>query len=200
METSWQIPFSGNPLDRASDQRTDPEWIAQRLRDPASSVWPFCGLKPLLRNSGGSAQAGYLPMEGAQKLAGVDALTIFLGLRQGKAVFAQCTDREVPSDLLSSGEYFCEARAAAQLLPLDDAAILGQAKAMLDWHRRHGFCPNCGGRTAVMDGGYRRHCPSCGADHFPRTDPVVIMLALHGDACLVGRSPRFAEGMFSALA
>jgi NAD+ diphosphatase len=97
------------------------------------------------------------------------------------------------------GEFY-EARAAAQMLSVDATAILGQAKALIDWHKRHGFCPNCGTKTLFADGGYRRHCPACGADHFPRTDPVVIMLATHGDVCLVGRSPRFAKGMFSALA
>ena len=77
---------------------------------------------------------------------------------------------------------------------------MGQAKALIDWNQRHGFCPNCGTRTSLTDAGYRRHCENCGADHFPRTDPVVIMLAIHGDACLVGRAPRFPRGMFSALA
>jgi NAD+ diphosphatase len=128
---------------------------------------------------------------------------IFLGLENGRAIFAADVVSETSPDeggLLASAGEFYEARAAAQMLSLDAAAILGQAKALIDWHKRHGFCPNCGARTFFADGGYRRHCEACGADHFPRTDPVVIMLAIHGDACLVGRSPRFAQGMFSALA
>ncbi len=89
---------------------------------------------------------------------------------------------------------------SAQLLPLKDAAIMGQAKAMIDWHQRHGFCARCGHATASADGGYRRICPNCNAEHFPRTDPVVIMLATYGEECLVGRGKHFPAGMYSALA
>jgi NAD+ diphosphatase len=81
-----------------------------------------------------------------------------------------------------------------------DAAIMGQAKAMIDWHQRHGFCARCGSPTTMAEAGYKRVCPNCNAEHFPRTDPVVIMLATHGDACLVGRGKQFPRGMFSALA
>jgi len=85
-------------------------------------------------------------------------------------------------------------------LPFKDVAIMGQAKAMIDWHNRHGFCANCGACTALTDGGYRRLCSNCNAEHFPRTDPVVIMLAVHDDACLVGRNKRFPGNFYSALA
>jgi NAD+ diphosphatase len=91
-------------------------------------------------------------------------------------------------------------RSAAALLPASDVAILGQAKALIDWHQRHGFCPRCGAPTMLADAGYRRVCGACKAEHFPRTDPVVIMLATHDDACLVGRGKHFPSRMFSALA
>jgi NAD+ diphosphatase len=71
---------------------------------------------------------------------------------------------------------------------------------MIDWHQRHGFCPRCGAPTALVDAGYRRLCGSCNAEHFPRVDPVVIMLATYGEECLVGRGTQFPAGMFSALA
>jgi NAD+ diphosphatase len=71
---------------------------------------------------------------------------------------------------------------------------------MTGWHARHGFCANCGARTAIAQGGYRRDCPACGAHHFPRTDPVVIMLAIRGERCLLGRQHRFQPGMYSCLA
>ena len=71
---------------------------------------------------------------------------------------------------------------------------------MIDWHQRHGFCARCGSPTTMAEAGYKRVCPNCNAEHFPRTDPVVIMLATHGDACLVGRGKQFPRGMFSALA
>ena len=89
---------------------------------------------------------------------------------------------------------------AAPVCAQDYAAIIAQAKALIDWHQRHGFCPNCGTPTKIMDAGYRRLCGKCKAEHFPRVDPVVIMLATHGDACLVGRNKRFPGPMFSALA
>jgi NAD+ diphosphatase len=78
--------------------------------------------------------------------------------------------------------------------------MLAAAKALMDWHARHRFCSNCGAPTEVAVAGWRRDCPICKALHFPRTDPVVIMLAVDGDACLLGRQPRFPKGMYSALA
>jgi len=109
-----------------------------------------------------------------------------------------------PHDELGRGA-FQEMRASAFILPARDTAIAGQAKALLDWHKRHGFCANCGTGTESQDGGYRRTCPHCGAEHFPRTDPVVIMLPIfkHGDGreeCLVGRNKRFPPLLYSAFA
>ncbi len=200
------IPFSGNPLDRASDKRTDADWVAARQTDPTTRVWPLWRLQPFLlghEKSEAPPEAGYLRPELAGEIGGAEAISVFLGLERGRAVFA--IDISAGDDPLHDGPlaglgHFCDARTAAQLLPLQDAAIMGQAKALIDWHRRHGFCPNCGARTILVDAGYRRHCDACGADHFPRTDPVVIMLAIHGDACLVGRKAIFPSGMFSALA
>ncbi|HEY4113365.1 MAG TPA: NAD(+) diphosphatase [Rhizomicrobium sp.] len=200
------IPFAGNPLNRASEKRTDAEWIAARRRDPDSLVWPLWKLQPFLLGPEGGAQpaeAGFLKPGLAEEVAGPDAISIFLGLDGERAHFA--LDISAAADPAQDGPlarlgHFRDARTAAQLLPLNDAAILGEAKALIDWHQRHGFCPNCGTRTTLTDAGWRRLCGACGADHFPRTDPVVIMLAIHGDACLVGRAARFPKGMFSALA
>ena len=202
------IPFSGNPLDRASDKRADARWIAEKRGDRDTRILPLWRLQPLLLGleirDARSVEVGYLRPGLAEDAAGADAISVFLGLDEaGAAVFA--LDISVAGDPATEGPlaglgHFRDARTAAQLLPLKDAAILGQAKALIDWHQRHGFCPNCGSRTTIADAGYRRHCDACGADHFPRTDPVVIMLAIHEDACLVGRAPRFPKGMFSALA
>jgi NAD+ diphosphatase len=79
-------------------------------------------------------------------------------------------------------------------------AILAQARSMVGWHATHRFCAACGQASAMADGGYRRHCPSCGANHFPRTDPVVIMAVIHDDAILLGRQAAWRPGMYSALA
>jgi NAD+ diphosphatase len=109
---------------------------------------------------------------------------------------------DLPSDSQPalSGGSFQEMRPAAFILPTPDTAIAGQAKALLDWHKRHSFCPNCGHATMLVDGGYRRTCSHCSAEHFPRTDPVVIMLPVLGGECLVGRNKRFPPLLFSAFA
>ena len=77
---------------------------------------------------------------------------------------------------------------------------MAQARSLLHWHERHQFCANCGAATTQAEAGYRRHCDTCGADHFPRTDPVVIIVVIRNDKCLLGRSPNFADGVYSALA
>jgi NAD+ diphosphatase len=82
----------------------------------------------------------------------------------------------------------------------DHLPPLAEAKALLGWHARHRFCPNCGAATALTQAGWRRDCPSCRAEHFPRTDPVVIMLAVSGERCVLGRSRRFVPTMWSCLA
>ena len=138
-----------------------------------------------------------------EKLAEHDAPCIFLGLDRGRAVFAldisAAAEPEISGPLAGLGR-FGELRASAALFSDGDLAILGQAKALIDWHQRHGFCPRCGSPTALMDGGYRRLCRNCGAEHFPRTDPVAIMLATRGEYCLVGRGRHFPADMYSALA
>ncbi|MGE3830709.1 MAG: NAD(+) diphosphatase [Parvibaculaceae bacterium] len=86
------------------------------------------------------------------------------------------------------------------LLPPSELGLLAQARSLLHWHERHGFCANCGARTEIADAGYRRHCNACSADHFPRTDPVVIIIVQSGDGMLLGRQKSWAPGMYSALA
>lgn len=200
------IPFSGSPLDRASDKRTDAEWVASKLRDPSSLILPMWRLQPFLLGREDDLpplDAGYMRSGLLEDYAPADAPRVFLGLESGRAYFAMdigAAERPADQGPLAGLGYFREARAAAQLLNPRDTAIMGQAKALIDWHQRHGFCPRCGVATVMADAGYRRHCDACGADHFPRTDPVVIMLATHGDACLVGRGKHFPKGMFSALA
>jgi NAD+ diphosphatase len=139
----------------------------------------------------------------AEPLAGADAPCIFLGLDGERAIFAlDVTAANDPGKVgsLAGLGHFRDARVAASMVSLRDAAIIAQAKALIDWHQRHGFCPRCGAPTKLMDAGYRRLCVQCKAEHFPRVDPVVIMLATHGEACLVGRGKLFPAGMFSALA
>src|SRR5229473_1701074 len=199
------IPFAGNPLNRASEKRTDADWIEAKRRDPSSLVLPLRRLEPFLLepDRSGATELGLLRPEIVDSLAGAEATCIFLGLDGDRAIFA--VDVPETADSANAGApaglgYFRDARAAAQIVSSKHAAIIAQAKALIDWHQRHGFCPRCGAPTQIMDAGYRRVCGKCNAEHFPRVDPVVIMLATHGDACLVGRGKQFPSGMFSALA
>jgi NAD+ diphosphatase len=198
------IPFSGNPLDRASEKRTDHAWVAAKRRDPSSFILPMWRLEPfLLGPKDGPLEAGFLKPGLCESLAAPDAPCVLLGLENEHALFA--LDISAAPDPANAGPLaglgsFRDMRAAAALLPLKDTAILGQAKAMIDWHQRHGFCARCGAATVFADAGYKRTCPACNAEHFPRTDPVVIMLATHGEKCLVGRGKQFPRGFYSALA
>lgn len=200
------IPFTGNPLDRASEKRADADWVAAKRRDPSSFILPIWRLQPFLlgpENADGPLEAAFLRPGLAESLAGPDAASILLGLEGEHAYFA--LDISAAGDPANEGPlaglgHFRDMRSASMLLPAKDTAILGQAKALIDWHQRHGFCPRCGARTTLADAGYKRVCGDCNSEHFPRTDPVVIMLATHGDACLVGRGRQFPHGMYSALA
>ncbi len=200
------IPFSGNPLNRASEKRTDSTWIESKRRDPSSLILPMRRLEPFLLGSEKASppiELGLIRPEIADSLADAEAICIFLGLEGDRALFAldvpEARDPTKGGPLAGLG-YFRDARMAASMVSIEHAALIAQAKAMIDWHQRHGFCPRCGARTKMMDAGYRRLCDKCNAEHFPRVDPVVIMLAIEGDACLVGRGKLFPAGMFSALA
>jgi NAD+ diphosphatase len=200
------IPFAGNPLNRASEKRTDADWIESKFHDPSSLVFPMWRLEPFLLGSqkaASPARLGLLRPGTADSLADSEAPCIFLGLDGEMALFAlDISAASNPGDQgpLAGLGYFCDARTAAQIVSIKDVAIIAQAKALIDWHQRHGFCPRCGAPTKIMDAGYRRLCGKCSAEHFPRVDPVVIMLATDGDACLIGRGKQFPAGMFSALA
>jgi NAD+ diphosphatase len=200
------IPFAGNPLDRASEKRTDSNWIEAMRRDASSLILPMWQLQPFLlgpESSGPPLELGLLAPDVLDAIATDAAVCVFLGLDHDRAIFAldlPQADDPAKSGPLAGRGYFRDARMAASFVSIKHAAIIGQAKAMIDWHQRHGFCPRCGAPTKIMDAGYRRLCGKCNAEHFPRVDPVVIMLATEGEACLVGRGKQFPPGMFSALA
>jgi len=182
------ITFSGNPLDRASYSRADPAWLLARRAE--GLFLPFWQNRPFITDD----RAGFL----SGRPEWENSLCVFLGLDGAQPLFA--VDVAGDTEPVIDGGAFQEMRAAAFVLPARDTAIAGQAKALLDWHKRHGFCPNCGHATAFADAGYRRTCAGCGAEHFPRTDPVVIMLPVLDDACLVGRNKRFPPLLYSAFA
>jgi len=185
--------YGTRALDRAADRRRDETWLGDRRADPATRLVLMDGL---LVPIGGPEDRPRLlapTVAEAGRPAGADA--IFLGLRDGAAWFAEAAPGEVPP-----GVRQVELRSVALLLPADEAAILAYARALLHWHSRHGYCPNCGTATLVMQAGHLRHCPNCGVDQFPRTDPAVIVLVTRGEHCLLGRSQRFVPGMYSTLA
>src|SRR5580693_10078595 len=149
--------------------------------------------------------------EGPRALLGIDEAlkfganpgTIFLGLRDGAAVFGMGISAAAAEKLLTREDAaVTELRGMAMqgVVPPDQLSAIAMAKSMVNWHQRHGYCANCGQRTAMKEGGWKRECPGCKAEHFPRTDPVVIMLVTHGDKCLLGRAQRFLPGMYSCLA
>src|SRR5204862_206466 len=123
---------------------------------------------------------------------------ILLGIRDGRAFFAlDAGSTEVPS---GNGSVLMDARAAAPMIGGGEAAILAEARSLIDWHDRHRFCARCGTPSTIASGGWVRHCPNCKAHHFPRVDPVVIMLAVRGERCLLGRGHRRPGARFSCLA
>jgi NAD+ diphosphatase len=199
------IAFSGNPLDRAGNRRTDSAWLASLRGGPLARVLPLWKLQPLLFGPEGtpeSTRLGFVDGALASGLGGADAIEVFLGLSGQEAFFARDISA-LPDPLaaaLANYGHFRDARTATGLLDAGEGAMLAQAKALIDWHNRHGFCAQCGAATKSADAGYRRICPDCRAEHFPRTDPAVIMLVTRGDQCLLGRNRRFTGGHYSTLA
>jgi NAD+ diphosphatase len=134
---------------------------------------------------------------------GANPGTIFLGLRGGAAVFGMGISAPAVENLLPRNDVaVSELRGMAMqgVVPPDQLSAIAVAKSLVNWHQRHGYCANCGTRTAMKEGGWKRDCPNCKAEHFPRTDPVVIMLVTSGDKVLLGRQKQFLPGMYSCLA
>ena len=205
--------FAGNPLDRASERRGDESWLVEKADDPHSLAVAVWNGKPLIEDVPASqdkdgtdkpagVQIAYLRADMAKDLAGTPERLLFMGLWKDIAVFA--VDLEGSADpaegpLQGLGR-FEELRGIAPMLPPPDAGILATAKSMFEWRRKHRWCSACGQETNVTDGGWKRLCSSCHTEHFPRTDPVAIMLALHDGKCLLGRQAAWPPGMYSALA
>ena len=200
--------FAGNPLNRDSERRGDEAWLAEKLADAESLAVALWNGKPLVEDLLGEdgkptgVQIAYLRADMAQDLAGGNEKLLYMGLWKDIAVFAVDIDTAAdPAEgpLQGLGR-FEELRSAAATLPPADAGILATAKSMFEWRRRHRWCSNCGQKSEVSDGGWKRICPSCETEHFPRTDPVAIMLAIHDGKCLLGRQAAWPKGLFSALA
>jgi NAD+ diphosphatase len=197
------IGFNFNPLDRLSGNRDDDAFVEQLRHDPAARFLVFDIDVPLLKH--GNGHDAWFRREEAASF-GEPAQSVFLGRESdGSGRFAIGLALAPAPDGISVQGTPCvriDLRSIAMqgLVTPDVLGIIGQAKSMLDWHRRHGFCANCGHASRVVSAGWQRLCDTCGTRHFPRVDPVVIMLAIDGERCLLGRQRPFAPGMYSALA
>ena len=192
--------FSGNPLDRADAKRRDADWLAAAERSFSSRFLPFADLNVLLK---GNALGWVSAVEVEAAANGTEP--ILLGLDEDVAHFAVDVsgDGDPLARLgLTGGWRFEDCRMAAMRMAAADTGIVAQARAQLGWHDRHRHCSVCGAPTTTAKGGHVRQCGACEAEHFPRTDPVVIMLITDGERCLLGQphGPLVRTGMYSALA
>jgi NAD+ diphosphatase len=193
------LGFVTNPLVRHSAER-DPDALARHAEDPRTAQVLIAGDGAILR--AGAPGTGLLTGADLARVPGRHE-QVFLGTLQDRPVVATLLAAEA-ADLFKEDPAFAVADlrsiAVQGLVAPEEQGILAMAKSLLDWHRRHRFCANCGAPTALSQAGFRRDCAACGTQHFPRTDPVVIMLIARGDHCLLGRQPRFPPGMYSCLA
>jgi NAD+ diphosphatase len=185
-------PFTGMALDRVTGERKDDDWIERRLADPATRA--IAARRDGVLVSDGSAPALVrAPLADASRRE-----PILLGLDDGTALFALDLDG-VPADA-ANGSRMVSLREAGAMLPAAESGLAAYVVALLNWHRRHRFCANCGAATDIAEAGYSRHCPRCGTTHFPRTDPVVIMTVEHDGRLLLGRRSGWPPGRLSVLA
>ncbi len=222
-------PFAGGGLDRATHLRGDLRWISDRLSDPSSRIVPVSRSRSLVARAAGEGGTEADGMAYAPVLLPPAVLAsdleppgewIFLGLEGGadggRAVFAADLpgEEDVPgeagdareaspsdSPLDGAGE-FLDLRGVGAMLGQREGSLLAYARAIVTWSRRHRFCGTCGCPTRPEQGGHVRRCgdETCGAEHFPRTDPAIIVLVTDGDRCLLGRKDIWPEGVYSTLA
>lgn len=216
MRDAEMVTFAAGRLDRAAHLRGDAGRVAAMAAAPDALCLPLWRGKPLFDARDGLRLA-WVP--GRHEIfASTPGETIFLGLKDAAPLFARDLSAwPGPGDVAAGPAGFVDAsrtrhpalpdflafaelRATMGAMGTDDASVAATAKGIFGWHESHAFCARCGHRSAVADAGWKRVCPSCGAQHFPRTDPVVIMLVTSGDDVLLGRSPGWPEGMYSLLA
>ncbi|MEO0989801.1 MAG: NAD(+) diphosphatase [Pseudomonadota bacterium] len=216
MKDAEAVTFGGSGLERRAELRGDSDALDRMARDPSARHYPLWRGKPLV--AGEARDRGAHVPHDAPILAEAGEKSVFLGTNDGVPLFAHDISSWDPPDLdsatlgafldpteqhypgLPDDHRFAELRAIMTRLSPRDAELLATAKAVLGWHTTHQFCSRCGAPSFSAKGGWQRDCPACGAHHFPRTDPVVIMLITHGNSVLVGRSPQWPEGMYSLLA
>jgi NAD+ diphosphatase len=224
-EPSKCLGYALNPLDRMSESRAGDDWIAALSSAPDARTIVFAGDKVVIAPStskGTSAATILLDPTQAAALGVVPTANgnfethprIFLGLsgplptpqqRQhegGRSPRFAALSKLDPEAIAADGLDLIDLRSLVltAAVPPDEAGAAAQGRALFNWHLSHPFCSKCGHASLMSHGGYRRDCPNCGAQHFPRTDPVVIMGIIDGDRILLGRQSRFPPGMYSCLA
>lgn len=213
MQNSEDVTFGGSGLERAAHLRGDADVLAAMWGNPATRVLALWRGKPLVQ-AGAAVRltTDHAVFQDSQSSA------IFLGIEDEVPVFARDVSGWEPADLdpqmltrffdpseqqhpeLPDGQVFCELRKIMAELNARDAELIATAKSLFDWHRSHRFCAACGHESDMKMAGWQRDCPACRRSHFPRTDPVVIMLITHGNSVLMGRGPQWPRGMYSLLA
>jgi len=180
--------FTGSRLDRADRLRSDAAALAAAIADMRARLLRLDGIDPLLGDNGRLVWAEFVAETDRANL-------LLLGLEDDHPRFVELRD-----DMPEGGPRSATIFQLLEMLPTEDAATYAAARSLIDWHQRHRFCSRCGQRTTIFRAGWGRQCPNCEAEHFPRVDPVVIMLAEHDGRVLVGRQPRYPAGRYSALA
>ncbi len=198
-----RLGYTDNRLERAAELRTNAAALAALAGDARAGAYVIGG-DLIVMQKGSPLNDPLFTLAQAQAL-GPATETAFLGHIDGAGRFGFGIAPAAAEALKARDEFLVtdlRTIAVHGLVDPDHLPPIAEAKAVLHWHARHRFCPNCGAPTQVVDGGWRRDCANCQTQHFPRTDPVVIMLAIDGarERCLLGRSPRFAPTMWSCLA
>ncbi len=192
------LGYAHNRLDRMAAARDHASSIPALLDAPETRMLAFSGDRVLLRGSQETDDPWFSQAE--TRGFGSSTDLVFLGRDERGGIFAVRFDPPPEESEGVAPTNDLRTMATAGRVAAETLGILAEAKAILHWHRSHRFCSTCGHASTLAAWGWRRECPNCGTHHFPRTDPVVIMMAVDGDRCLLGRQPRFAPGMYSCLA
>ncbi|MGH6790155.1 MAG: NAD(+) diphosphatase [Pseudolabrys sp.] len=196
-----RLGYTESRIERAAELRPDEAAVAKRAADPRAGAYVIGGDLIVMKKAGGANEPLFTFTEA--RAFGSATETIFLGLLDGAPRFGFGIEPQAAAALKERADFLVtdlRSIAVQGLVEPDHLPPIAEGKAVLHWHARHRFCPNCGAATKPVHGGWRRDCPQCKAEHFPRTDPVAIMLAVDGDRCVLGRSPRFVPNMWSCLA
>lgn len=196
--------FAGGAVDRAAERRADPGWVAERLRHPEARVVPVWNARSLVAEVDGDGfDPVFLSVEAARAVVVSEGEWVFLGLDDGRPVFAaEVADGFAESAPLASVGTFHDLHRIGATLGQHEGSLLAYARAVTTWSARHRFCGRCGHPTLPTDGGHVRRCSNecCQEQHFPRTDPAIIVLVEDGERCLLGRKEIWPEGVYSTLA